>query len=126
MHPDSFRATLRSLINNSGLSMTQVAERCNTGPSTISELVSGKKQTLPSYKLLQCLSRAFNVSPAIFFDYKPIVPGELGLLPKSVLPLIDDPEFTRYLEAAVELYLAGVRHGQIKALVGILGHMTQK
>ena len=114
----------KRIMDSRGMKATQLAGKSGLAESTVSDILNGKR--IPNYSSIQALAMGLNCSPAAFFDYKPKVPGELGLLPKSVLPLVDDLEFTRYLEAAVELYLAGVRHGQIKALVGILGHMTQK
>ena len=119
-----FRNEFLKVMRAKGMNQTDVYQATGVTTGSISEYVNEKKE--PSYNTLDRLAKGLNVSPAAFFDYRPKVPGELGLLPKSVLPLIDDPEFTRYREGAVELYLAGVRHGQIKALVGILGHMTQK
>lgn len=119
-----FRNEFLKVMRTKGMNQTDVCLATGVTAGSISEYVNEKKE--PSYSTLDRLAKGLNVSPAAFFDYKPKVPGELGLLPKSVLPLVDDPEFICFLDAVVGLYHAGVRHEQIKALVGVLGHMTQK
>lgn len=95
-------ANVRKVRQSQETSLEKLEAKSGVPKSTISDLERGARDT--SVVTVARVIAALEVSPSIFFGYKPSIPGEYGLIPAEDRQLLDDLGFIPYFRLAAKLY----------------------